>query len=87
MDLVRAALVIAGAISQVLAGLVPDLLGWEHTIASRSDSIDNPLTPAGYAFAIWAVLFLGSFAFAVYHALPAQRSDPTMSPNFWSSQS
>ena len=77
------ALVIVGSIGQVLAGWLPELLGWEHSIASRSDSIDTPLTPAGYAFAIWAVLFLGCIAFAVFHALPAQRTSPVMRRIGW----
>ena len=32
--------------------------------------------PADYAFAIWAPIYLGFLAFAVYQALPAQRHNP-----------
>ena len=83
LDRLRVALVIVGSIGQVLAGWLPELSGWEHSIASQSDSIDTPLTPAGYAFAIWAVLFLGCIAFAVFHALPAQRTSPVMRRIGW----
>lgn len=83
LDWARVTLVIIGAIGQVLAGWLPELLGWEHSIASRSKSIDTPVTPAGYAFAIWAVLFLGCLAFAVFHALPAQRTSPPMRRIGW----
>jgi hypothetical protein len=31
--------------------------------------------PAGYAFSIWGLIFLGLIAFAVYQALPAQREN------------
>jgi len=33
------------------------------------------ITPASYAFAIWGLIYLGLIAFAVYQALPAQKSD------------
>ncbi|MEB3180704.1 MAG: tryptophan-rich sensory protein [Nostocaceae cyanobacterium] len=34
---------------------------------------DVLIIPANYAFAIWGVIYLGLFAFAVYQVLPAQR--------------
>lgn len=34
------------------------------------------ITPANYAFAIWGLIYLGLFSFAIYQALPAQRSQP-----------
>ena len=33
------------------------------------------ITPANYAFAIWGVIYLGLFAFAIYQALPNQREN------------
>src|SRR5210317_2165373 len=33
------------------------------------------ITPANYAFAVWGLIYLGLFSFAVYQALPAQKSD------------
>ncbi|WP_019988731.1 TspO/MBR family protein [Rudanella lutea] len=33
------------------------------------------ITPAGYAFAIWGVIFLGLLAFAVFQALPSERDN------------
>lgn len=33
------------------------------------------ITPAGYAFAIWGLIFLGLLIFAVYQALPAQATN------------
>ncbi len=32
------------------------------------------ITPARYAFAIWGVIYLGLFSFAIYQALPRQRN-------------
>lgn len=40
-----------------------DVSGRYHTL----------ITPAGYAFSIWGLIFLGLLAFAIYQALPAQR--------------
>ena len=34
------------------------------------------IVPADYAFVIWAPIYLGLLAFAVYQALPAQRDNP-----------
>ncbi len=34
------------------------------------------IIPANYAFAIWGVIYLGLFSFAIYQALPAQRQNP-----------
>ena len=33
------------------------------------------ITPASYAFAIWGLIYLGLISFAIYQALPAQKSD------------
>ena len=37
---------------------------------------DVLIVPADYAFVIWAPIYLGLLAFAVYQALPAQRHNP-----------
>jgi tryptophan-rich sensory protein len=34
------------------------------------------ITPAGYAFAIWGVIFLGLLAFAIFQAQPSERDNP-----------
>ncbi|GCE19303.1 tryptophan-rich sensory protein [Dictyobacter kobayashii] len=36
------------------------------------------ITPANYAFAIWGIIYLGLIAFAIYQALPAQRTNPRL---------
>ena len=38
----------------------------DTTIGEISGKYDNLFTPAGYAFAIWGVIFLGMFAYAVF---------------------
>ncbi|MUG95425.1 tryptophan-rich sensory protein [Scytonema sp. UIC 10036] len=36
------------------------------------------IIPANYAFAIWGLIYLGLFAFAVYQFLPNQKQDPDL---------
>ncbi|MEI6727661.1 MAG: ThiF family adenylyltransferase, partial [Actinomycetes bacterium] len=38
-------------------------------------SFPTAFTPAVYTFAVWAPIFIGALAFAVYQALPSRRSD------------
>lgn len=37
-----------------------------------SDKYPTRITPAGYAFAIWSLIYLGCLAFSIYQALPSQ---------------
>lgn len=47
-----------------------------QTNAQVSYKYPTPLTPAGYAFSIWGVIFLSLLAYAVWQLLPAQRRHP-----------
>ncbi|MEL6856093.1 MAG: tryptophan-rich sensory protein [Cyanobacteria bacterium J06607_13] len=40
---------------------------------SNTTFSDVLITPAGYAFAIWGLIYIGLIAFSLYQALPAQR--------------
>ncbi len=48
-----------------------------------SDSFPVRFTPAGYVFSIWGVIYLGLIAYAIYQALPGQRTNPTLRAIFW----
>lgn len=37
-----------------------------------SDKYFNSVTPAGYAFSIWGLIYLGLIAFSIYQALPSK---------------
>ena len=41
------------------------------------------VVPAGYAFGIWAPIYVGFFSHAVYQALPARRRDPVLRRTGW----
>jgi len=47
------------------------------TIGEISNTLfkDVLITPANYAFAIWGLIYLGLFSFAVYQALPQQKNN------------
>ena len=47
-----------------------------RTTAQVSDLYSNPFTPAGYVFAIWAVIYTLLLVFVVYQALPKQKDKP-----------
>ncbi|WP_461108005.1 tryptophan-rich sensory protein [Spirosoma koreense] len=46
-----------------------------HTNRDVSEKYHTLITPAGYAFSIWGLIFLGLLGFAIYQALPAQRTN------------
>lgn len=45
----------------------------ETDTGAISDRYPTQLTPAGYAFTIWSLIYLGLAAFAVYQVLPSNR--------------
>jgi len=58
-------------------------LGLGDPIGDRSDAIRTLITPSGWAFAIWGPLFLGSALFAIWQALPGQRSNQLAEAIAW----
>ena len=41
-----------------------------------SDKYPTFITPAGYAFAIWSLIYLGLIVFSIYQALPSNTENP-----------
>ena len=58
-------------------------LGLGDPIGDRSDAIRTLITPSGWAFAIWGPLFFGSALFAIWQALPGQRSNQLAEAIAW----
>ena len=72
-DRIRAVLVAVMAVAQVLAGPVTSLaMGPDADQKPISDANLSPVTPAGWAFAIWALIYAGALVLAVYQLLPSQ---------------
>ncbi len=74
--------IILAVVVQIGAGFLPRF-GIGEFIGARSDAVRTLITPAGWAFAIWGPLFLLSILFAVWQALPAQRSNPLLARIGW----
>ena len=76
-QLVTASAVLIAFIVNVLSNIFP-LNGL--TIGGISNTLfkDVLIIPANYAFAIWGLIYLGLFAFAIYQVLPSQRENPNL---------
>lgn len=77
----RIAIVLA-VIVQIGSSYLPEL-GLGQPIGNRSDAIRTLITPVGWTFAIWGPLFMGSIIFALWQALPAQRSNALLNSIGW----
>jgi len=71
------------AVTQIAAGSFAAVTGLGMSIAERSNAVNTAVTPAGYAFAIWGVIFFGCLAYAVYQAMPSYRHDPLLRRAGW----
>jgi len=73
-DVGRAVAVAVTAVAQVVASPLTTLaIGPSSDTGAISDANQSPITPAGYAFAIWGLIYLSCLALAVYQLLPSQR--------------
>lgn len=72
-DTTRVVVVVLAAVAQVVGSPLGSVLSG-NSVGDVSDGARSLVTPAGYAFSIWGLVFLGSLAWAVYQALPAQRT-------------
>jgi MFS family permease len=61
--------------SLVMVGLAVGLPLGGHSTAYISNKYYSAITPAGWAFSIWSVIYSGVIAFAVWQALPNQRQN------------
>ncbi len=83
LDIARAILLLVAATAQMFVAYLPELLDWSVSISTRAREYETLLSPAGPAFAIWGPLFLGCFAFAVWHGFPAQLRNPLTARIGW----
>ena len=73
--MIRVGVVVLFAVLQPLSSLLANLLpGEQASTGDVSDRYVHLLTPAGYAFAIWGLIYLASLGLAGYQALPAQHT-------------
>jgi len=48
-----------------------------------SDRFHVYFVPAGYVFSIWGIIYIGLIAYAVYQALPTQKTNPRLQASGW----
>jgi hypothetical protein len=72
-DRVRSVFVAVLAVTQILSAPATSvLLGPSADQGRISDANLSPVTPAGWAFTIWGLIYAGSLVLAVYQLLPGQ---------------
>ncbi len=76
-DRARGALLVALAFAQIATPALP-LVGVGTDIATRSAEAPTLMTPPGWAFAVWGPIYLGLILFAIWSALPRNRSRPAI---------
>lgn len=82
-DRIRQFLVLTSVLAMIVMNYLSNTGAFGQTNATVSDKYHTLITPAGYAFSIWGLIFLGLLAFAVYQVLPAQRSNPRFRAVGW----
>ncbi len=75
-DLIRAWTVLALACAQIVTAFSPRLFGFSESVVSRVTPLTHALTPAGYAFSIWSVIFASALVFAIWQVLPRNAANP-----------
>jgi len=69
-QMTRRLIVLATMLFSVAAGQGQRLVGWGQSAAEFAADSDATLKVAGYAFAIWGVIYLGLLVYAVRQVLP-----------------
>lgn len=84
LDLLNAANIVAFAATVIVNGLAgsTSLIGGKVT-AAVSNANPTLVTPAGYTFAIWGVIYGLLGLFVIYQALPGQRTKPFRAKISW----
>ncbi|RCK76887.1 MAG: hypothetical protein ANABAC_3312 [Anaerolineae bacterium] len=78
-DLLRQIVVLFSILATLIINGLANALPFNGlTTGEISDRFQVYFVPAGYVFSIWGLIYLGLLAFAVYQALPAQRTNPRL---------
>lgn len=71
-DRMRGIAALVAAVAQIVGSPLGTALAGRSVSAVSSEN-SNLVTPAGYAFSIWGIIFFGSLAWAIYALLPSQQ--------------
>jgi len=75
-SLLRFGNIAALVVTLVINGLAGTTLLNNRTTADVSAAYPTLITPAGYVFSIWGVIYILLVAFVIYQALPSQKNKP-----------
>jgi hypothetical protein len=84
-QMTRRLIVLACAVFAVVIAQVQMLMGWGQTAAEFAADSDATLKVAGYAFAIWGVIYLGLLIYAVRQVLPSTGESELLTRLGWPS--
>jgi translocator protein len=75
VDLFRAVLVAAATVGVIIFNFLAATgrLNGVDT-GAISDKYPTPITPAGYAFSIWTLIYIGLIAFSIWQLIPSNRA-------------
>lgn len=82
--LIRVAAVALAAISMIVMNIIAvtaPLAG--NDTGAISDAFPVLVTPAGYAFSIWSLIYTGVIAYTIYQALPKNWDNPRLKAISW----
>lgn len=83
-DLARQGAVIAALTATLATNTLANLLPLNgQTTGEVSDRFPLLITPPGYVFGIWGLIYTGLIGYAIYQALPAQRDNPRLRQIAW----
>lgn len=84
IDIARQVLVAVATVSVIVANGLANWLPLNGVSTGElSDLYPVLITPAGYVFSIWSLIYVGLAAYTVYQALPAQRTNPVLRATGW----
>lgn len=81
----RRLLILASALFAVVIGQAQIFMGWGQSPADFAADSDATLRVAGFAFAIWGIIYAWLLVYAVRQALPATAETPLLKALGWPS--
>jgi hypothetical protein len=83
-DVLRQILVVVSVIAVIVINALANILPLNGLNTGEiSDRFQVFFVPAGYVFSIWGLIYIGLVAYAIYQALPAQRTNPRLRAIGW----
>ncbi len=80
---VQAIALVVLAVAQIVSAQLTDFLHIGQSVQLRSAATTHPMVPWGFAFAIWAAIYLWSVISAVWQLGETHRDDPALKAVGW----